>query len=426
MIEALVNLGWNPHIATFVALLLGVVACASFGLIWFTVIGLWLVRKVAARVQDRMGPNRVGPFGLFQVFADLGKMITKEDITPQGADKPIFNIAPLLAIAAVVLIWAVMPFAKTLIGADLSVGALYFISVASLGTLGVLLAGWSSNNKYALIGALRAVAALVSYEVPMVISILVPVLLAGTMSMNGIVEAQHIFYIFAVPLSAFVFFTSNLGETGRAPFDVIEAESELVAGYNIEYTGIKFGMFQAAEFVHSFTSCALMAVLFVGGWRGPGAELPGLAGALFGFIYFFSKSMVIYMLLLWIGNTVPRLRIDQMMAFNWKFLVPLQLVNLLAVAFVAKILQPNYEAVRATAESGSTLGNIYRVFGPEFIADLPRAIALLIVNVIILGGVGLMIRNSIRKERASVEANRAARPPYLGRRTPVEQPAVGD
>jgi NADH-quinone oxidoreductase subunit H len=431
MIDFLTNLGWNPTVATLIALLLGVLATASFGLIWFTIIGLWMERKVSARIQDRMGPNRVGPAGLFQVIPDLLKMITKEDITPEGADKVVFNIAPLLMIMSVLLIWGVVPFAKGLIGADLSVGALYFISVSSLGTLAVMLAGWSSNNKYALLGASRAVAALVSYEIPMVLSILVPVLLAGTMSMVGIVEAQNVWYLFAVPVSAFVFFTSNLAETGRSPFDLIEAESELVAGYNIEYTGMKFGMFQAAEFVHSYTACALFAVLFLGGWRGPGADQAGVLGALLGFGYFFGKSMVLYMILLFIRFTVPRIRIDQMMSFNWKFLVPLQLVNVMVVALIAKIVVPNYAAAESVANSGGILGGLYGVLGPGFVADLPRAVVLFIANAIILGGVGLMIQNQIRKQRLADEAARltpkapTSTPRYGQPNTPVE-PAVGD
>lgn len=409
MADFLTNLGWNPHLATFIAILLGVIVCASFGLIWFTLIGLWTERKASARIQDRMGPNRVGPAGLFQVFADLGKMITKEDITPEGADKVVYNIAPLLMIMAVVLIWAVVPFGRGLIGADLSVGALYFISVASFGTLAVLLAGWSSNNKYALLGALRAVAALVSYEVPMIMSIIVPVMLAGTMSMAGIVEAQNIWYIAIVPVSAFVFFTSNLAETGRSPFDMIEAESELVAGYNIEYTGIKFGMFQAAEFVHSFTAGALMVVLFLGGWRGPGADQPGLIGAALGFGYFFGKCMVMYLITLWVRFTIPRIRIDQMMSFNWKFLVPLQMVNVLVVAFVMKLVQPNYQAVQGVADSGGFLGGLYKVLGAGFVAELPRGIALLIANVIILAVVGALVQSVVRKERRAEEAKEATR-----------------
>ncbi|MHB8628478.1 MAG: NADH-quinone oxidoreductase subunit NuoH [Aggregatilineales bacterium] len=399
MADFLTSNGWNPTVALFVATLLGVIVVASFGLGWFAVIGLWLERKVSARIQDRMGPNRVGPFGLLQVVADLGKMITKEDIVPDGADRFVFNVAPLLAVGAVLLIWAVIPFSKQLIGADLNVGALYFASVASFGTLAVLLAGWSSNNKYALLGALRAVAALVSYEVPMVLSILTPVMLAGTMSMQGIVEQQHVWYIFALPISAFVFFVSTLAETGRSPFDVIEAESEIVSGYNIEYTGMKFGLFQAAEFVHAFTGCALMAVLFFGGWRGVGSDQANALGSILGFIYFFGKTMAIWTALTLVRYTVPRVRIDQMMAFNWKFLVPLSLVNVLVVALVQKLVVPDYPAAKALIDGGGIAGTLLSVFGIGLVAEVPRAVVLLIANAIVLAVMGTGLRQAISGER---------------------------
>src|SRR5438105_5188286 len=331
MIDFLVSLGWNKDVATGVALLLGVVAVSTFGLLWI-IFGIWLERKFAGRVQDRLGPNRTGPYGLFQTFADLGKLLTKEDITPAGADKVFFNIRPLLSVAAVLLIWAVIPFSKDWIGADLNVGALYFTAVGSFGTLAILLAGWGSNNKYALLGAFRVIAALVSYEVPMVLSILAPVLLAGTMSMQGIVNAQHIWYIFVIPITAVLFFTASLADIGRSPFDLIEAESEIVAGFNIEYSGMKFGMFFAAEFLHAFTICVLTAILFLGGWRGLGARIDGVGGDLIGFAWLFAKTLLGYFLVMLIRNTVPRIRIDHMMSFNWKFLVLLSLVNLLVVA----------------------------------------------------------------------------------------------
>jgi NADH-quinone oxidoreductase subunit H len=381
MIEALVNLGWNKDIATFVALLLGVVAVSSFGLIWL-ILGIWVERKVAGRIQDRIGPNRTGPYGLLQTFADIGKMLTKEDITPQGADKFVYNIAPLIAVGAVLMIWAVVPFSSVWIGADVNIGALYFTAVGSFGTLAILLAGWSSNNKYALLGAFRVTAALISYEVPMVFSVLVPVLLAGTMSMQGIVQAQHIWFIFAVPISAMLFFTSSLAESGRSPFDLIEAESELVAGYNIEYTGIKFGMFMAGEFLHAFTISALTAILFLGGWRGPGAQIEGVAGSLIGFAYLFLKTLGVYFVVMLIRNTVPRVRIDQMMAFNWKFLVPLSMVNLLLVALVSKVLQPDfgYHYNMSITTTGFTRF-FYDLLGWGVIAELPRTIVLLAANV---------------------------------------------
>ncbi len=380
MIDFLVSQGWNKDVATGVALLLGVVAVSSFGLLWI-IFGIWLERKFAGRVQDRLGPNRTGPFGLFETFADLGKLLTKEDITPDGADKFIFNLAPLLSVVAVILIWAVVPFSKEWIGADVNVGVLYFTAVGSLGTLSILLAGWGSNNKYALLGAFRVIAALISYEVPMILSILVPVILAGTMSMQGIVEAQHIWYVVVVPVTAILFFTSSLAEIGRSPFDLIEAESEIVAGFNIEYSGMKFGMFFAAEFLHAFTISVLTAILFFGGWRGIGARVDGAGGDVLGFVWLFLKSVGLYLVVMLIRNTVPRIRIDHMMSLNWKILVPLSLVNLIMVVVLAKIFQPDYAGQFQIAANATGLGGLlYQFFGVDVVAELPRAIVLLIGN----------------------------------------------
>ncbi len=405
MIEWLTGQGWNKDLATFVALLLGVIVVSSFGLVWI-IFSIWLERKVAGRIQDRIGPNRTGPYGLFQTFADIGKLLIKEDITPEGADTFVYNIAPLLSVVAVVLIWSVVPFSNIWVGADLNVGALYFTAVGSFGTLAILLAGWSSNNKYALLGAFRVTAQLISYEVPMVLSILVPVLLAGTMSMQGIVLNQHIWYVLAVPIAAGIFFTSSLAEVGRSPFDLIEAESELVAGFNIEYSGMKFGMFYAAEFIHAFTICVLTAVLFFGGWRGPGALLEGAAGGLIGFGYLMLKSIALYFVVMLIRNTVPRVRIDQMMAFNWKFLVPLSLVNVLVVAFLANpsVFGVDYVYHQNQAEQATGLMSlIYQVLGPGVIAELPRTVALLIANIAMWWGTSEILHRYAGIERRKVQ-----------------------
>ncbi|MBE2195769.1 MAG: NADH-quinone oxidoreductase subunit NuoH [Anaerolinea sp.] len=378
MVDSLVNLGWNRDVAFFVASLLGAVVLASFGLVWI-IFAIWLERKLAGRIQDRIGPNRAGPYGLFQTFADLFKLITKEDITPAGADRHIYNIAPIMVVASIVLIFAVIPFSATWVGADLNIGVLYFIAVGSLATLAIMLAGWGSNNKYALLGAFRVIAALISYEVPMILSVAVPVLLAGTMSMQGIVHGQSIAYIFVAPVSAFIFFVSQLAEAGRSPFDLIEAESEIIAGYNIEYSGMKFGMFMASEFIHAFVISLLTVILFLGGWQFLGAGHPG--SELFGFIVVMGKAMLVYFVVILIRSTTPRIRIDHMMAFNWKFLVPLALVNLIVVAFCARIFVPDYAAAQAVADGGGLGAFLAGMFGVGFIAELPRAALCLVANI---------------------------------------------
>ena len=295
---------------------------------------IWVERKVAARFQDRLGPNRVGPFGLFQSFADVVKLVTKEDITPTGADKVPFNIGPVLAVMSVVGIWAVIPFASTMVGTDMNVGILYSVAVGAIGTLAIMMGGWASNNKYALMGAFRTVSQLVSYEVPMIIALLVPTMLAGSMRMNTIVAEQQVWFVVAAPLAMLVFLISSIAEVGRAPFDLLEAESEIVAGFHVEYTGMKFGVWMLAEFVHAFTISALTAVVFLGGWRGPLVDQYPLLGV----IYFVAKTYVVYLLLLWIRVTLPRVRIDQMNNLNWKFLVPLSLAVLVVTALVGKAI----------------------------------------------------------------------------------------
>ena len=316
---------------TFIVTLLGVIITASFGLV-IVIFLIWLERKIAARFQDRLGPNRAGPYGLLQTFADMVKLITKEDVIPEKADKLTFNIAPILSVVAVLLIWAVVPFAPGWIGTDLNVGVLYIAAVGSFGILSILMAGWSSNNKYALLGAFRAVAQLISYEVPMLITLMVPVLLARSMGMMTMVESQGLWFIALAPISAVIFMVSSIAEVGRTPFDLIEAESEIVAGYHTEYTGMKFGMFFAAEFLHAFTIGVLFSIFFLGGWRGPGAEQFRLLGV----VYLMLKGLLGYFIVMWVRSTLPRIRIDHMLAFNWKFLTPLSLALLVMTAILDK------------------------------------------------------------------------------------------
>lgn len=378
----LVASGWDSGLAQFVAILLGVLLISLFPLL-LVIILIWFERKIAARVQDRIGPNRVGPWGLLQNVADAVKLIIKEDITPAGADRLIYNAAPIVAMLSVILIWAVVPFSPVHIGVDLDIGVLYFTAVSSIATLAIMMAGWSSNNKYALLGAFRVVAQLVSYEVPFVLTLLVPVMLAGSMSTQDIVWGQvGMWYIVVAPVSALIFYIANLGETGRAPFDLIEAESELVAGYNIEYSGMKFGLFMANEFIHAFTANLLFAVVFLGGWSGPLAtQIP-----LLGFVWLLVKTFIVYIPSLILRATIPRLRVDQMMAFNWKFLVPVSIINLLVMALLIKLVQ------ELGLNPAPGLEN-------DFIANLPRTAVLLVGNLAIAAGVVAMLRSAGRRER---------------------------
>ena len=296
---------------------------------------VWVERKVVSRFQDRIGPNRVGPFGLIQPFADIIKLLIKEDITPDGADKVIYNLAPLLSMMSVLILWAVVPLAPTILGVDLNIGALYIIAAGAIGALSIIMAGWSSNNKYALIGAFRQVAVLVSFEIPMLTTLLIPTIFAGSMGMNAITQGQDVWYVFISPLGALIFLIAAIAELGRAPFDMGEAESELVAGYNIEYSGMKFGMFYAGELLHAFTFGGFWAILFFGGYRFFGLEQvnPFLAVAVILF-----KAMAGYWVIMWIKYTLLRIRIDHMLAFNWKFLTPLAFVLLMVTAFMNALL----------------------------------------------------------------------------------------
>ncbi len=327
------NLGLAPDAVTFVQNVLGAFVLGTITLV-ATFFLIWAERKIVARIQDRLGPNRVGPYGIFQTFADALKLVTKELITPTGADIVPYNLAPLLTVMSVVGVWAVIPLAPRLTGSDINVGVLYVVSIGAVGTLGIMLAGMSSNNKYALLGAFRTVAQMLSYAVPMVMALLVPVLLAGSMGMVQITEAQHSYwFILLAPFAALIFFVSSIAEVGRAPFDLLEAESEIVAGFNIEYSGLRFGMFFVAEFLHAFTISALTATLFLGGWQGPGAiEYP-----LLGLLYFFIKTAGVYFVVIWIRGSFPRIRIDQMNSLNWKLFTPVALTGLVFTAIAEKI-----------------------------------------------------------------------------------------
>lgn len=358
--------GWGlaPGLVTFLAYLIGGFIL-TLGAMLLSLILIWLERKVVGRVQDRFGPNRVGPWGLFQPVADMLKIFTKEYITPSGADRIPYNLAPVVSVAAVLMLWAIIPFSITFYGSNLNIAVLYIVAVGGLGELAIVMAGWGSNNKFALLAAFRAVAQLISYEVPMVLSMLIPVMFAGSLSLNDIIQGQDLWFLLLSPLAAFIFFISQVAEVGRAPFDLVEAESELVSGFNIEYSGLKFGMFFVADFIHAFTIAMLFAVLFLGGWRGPGAEdLPVL-----GFIYFLLKTSVVYFFIILMRASLPRFRIDQMMDLNWKFLTPLSLLVIVVTAVTNKLLPASLPLVRV---AGMIAVNVLLWFGYQAVLDRLR------------------------------------------------------
>jgi NADH-quinone oxidoreductase subunit H len=283
---------------------------------------IWLERRLLGLWQDRYGPNRVGPFGLLQVLADMIKIFSKEDWVPPFADKPVFILAPAVIIVTVLMSFAVIPVTRGINVADLNIGLLFFLAMSSMGVYSVVLAGWSSNNKYSLLGGLRAAAQMLSYEVFMGLSLMGVVMLAGSFSLRAIVEAQSKLW-FCIPqlLGLVIFIIAGLAETHRLPFDLPEAESELVAGYHSEYSGIKFGMFFVGEYLGITLISALIVTLFFGGWNGP--LLPP-------FVWFFLKLFLFIGGFILMRATMPRPRYDQLMSFGWKLLLPLALLNLLA------------------------------------------------------------------------------------------------
>ncbi len=294
-----------------------------------------LERKVLGRVQVRYGPNRVGPFGLWQPIADGIKAFFKEDLIPANADKPVFIIAPMITVASALCLIAVIPFGDkiTLFGrtiylriTDLDVGILYLFAFASLGEYGVVLGGWASGNKYGVIGALRAAAQMISYELALSLSVIGVIMISGSLSLSVIVEKQaHLWNIVYQPFAFVFYMVCALAEINRTPFDMPEAEAELACGYNIEYSSMKFALFFMGEYAHLVAVCAVATTLFLGGWQGP--FLPGV-------LWFFIKTFILVFFCIWERGTFPRLRYDQIMHFGWKILLPLTLANVLVTAIV--------------------------------------------------------------------------------------------
>ena len=311
-------------------------ALALFVFLSFMVLVLtWVERKALARIQMRMGPMRVGFHGTLQPLADAIKLVLKEDILPSWADRRIYWLAPLAVFIPSLLLWVAIPVGRDLVLANLELGLFYIVAISVLTVMGLVMAGWGSANKYAMLGGLRAAGQLVSYEIPFIMAILAVAMLVQSLNLETIVDGQRNFaYILVQPLGLFIFLTAGLAELGRTPFDIHHAESEVVGGPFIEYSGAHWAVFFLAEYINTFTIAALTVLLFLGGWQWPAMPFEGFANSTLSVIWFLAKTYAVILFIFWIRGTYPRLRIDQLMAFGWKLLVPLSFVNIVITGIV--------------------------------------------------------------------------------------------
>ena len=343
IIDHWLNQTFNPTLALIFEMVIAGIAVISL----FAILGLVLVimeRKVSAWMQIRLGPNRVGPKGMLQSLADTVKLLVKEGLTPDGADKFLFNLAPLIAMMVAMLLMAPIAFAKDFQLWDLNIGVLYVSAVSSIMVISILMAGWSSNNKYSLMGAMRSGAQIVSYELSAGLSILSIIVLAGSLNVNEIILSQaNGWWIFKghipVIIAFVIFIIAVTAETNRAPFDLAEAESELTAGFHTEYSGMKFALFFLAEYINVFIVCAIGATLFLGGWMpfhiGNWEAFNHVMDYIPSSIWFFGKTFFLIFVIMWFRWTFPRLRIDQLLNLEWKYLLPISMFNLLLVTVMA-------------------------------------------------------------------------------------------
>ena len=316
--------------------LYGVGAFVLFGFLSVMVLVLtWLERKALARIQMRMGPMRVGFHGTLQPIADAIKLVTKEDILPSWADRRVYWLAPLAVFIPSFMLWVTIPIDQDLVLRNLELGLFYITAVSVLSVMGLLMAGWGSANKYAVLGGLRAAGQLISYEIPFIMAILAVAMMSQSLNLVKIVDDQHIVAnIIVQPLGLFIFFTAGLAELGRTPFDIHHAESEVVGGPFVEYSGAHWAVFFLAEYINTFTIAALTVLLFLGGWRWPDMPFDGVLHSALSAAWFFAKTYGVILVIFWIRGTYPRLRIDQLMAFGWKLLVPLSFINIVITGAV--------------------------------------------------------------------------------------------
>ncbi len=301
------------HWLVFTIIIIAVVLTLVMGFIYFE-------RRLIGRLQIRLGPNRTGPFGLLQPVADAVKVLLKEDIIPDNADKLVYWLAPMVAFFPVLMIFAVIPFQNGAMLANLNIGILYVLAISSISSVGIFMAGWASSNKYSLLGAMRDIASLVSYEIPLMLSVVGVIIMTGSLGMNDIVLAQNIPFILLQPMGFLLFFIGGCAEINRSPFDLLEADSELVAGHHTEYSGMKFAMFYLVEYAEAMALSAVITTVFLAGWKGP--LLPP-------WLWFVGKVFAVFGFMVWTRSTFPRVRIDQLMALAWKFLFPMAIINLL-------------------------------------------------------------------------------------------------
>jgi NADH-quinone oxidoreductase subunit H len=319
--------GFFTNLVMSVVYFVAVAVVVTFNIIMI----LWVDRRGSGFFQERIGPNRVGPLGLLQSAVDAVKLIGKESIIPEAVDKTVYKLAPIFIFTVTFMLYAVLPYGKGMSAVNLNVGILYFTAISSTSTIAILMAGWGSNNKYSLLGGMRTVAQIISYEIPLCFSMIGIVMITGTLNLNEIVAGQsHVWNIVLQPVAFIIFIIAAMAELNKSPFDMMEAEQEIVAGYHTEYTGMRFALFFMAEYANLFVMAALGVTLFLGGWHGP--FLPS-------WVWFMLKSYLMIFFLLWLRWTLPRARIDKMMQFNWKVLIPISIVNLFVTGIGIKLVQ---------------------------------------------------------------------------------------